>query len=198
MMQNNRMSPAKRRKLLPRFKVWLALQGGSVIGKGGAEILKAIREERSIAKAARKLDMSYRYIWGYLNRIRETTGKPVVKSRRGGLKGGGETELTKFGMDMLKDYERLEKSIIGVLKEPEYWERLSVKISARNKLKGTVEDVKKDSVAAEIRVKVENPIKITAVITREALEELEIKPGDKVEAIIKATEVLIGKAEKDA
>lgn len=192
------MSSAKRRKLLPRFKVWLSLQGGSVIGKGGAEILKAIHEERSIAKAARKLDMSYRYIWGYLNRIRETTGKPVVKSRRGGLKGGGETELTKFGMDILKDYERLEKSIIGVLKEPEYWERLSVKISARNRLKGTVEDVKKDPVAAEIRIKVESPIKITAVITREAIEELKIKPGDKVEAVIKATEVLIGKTEKHA
>jgi len=40
-----------------------------VIGKGGAEILQQIKEERSISKAAEKLGMSYRYVWNYLQKI---------------------------------------------------------------------------------------------------------------------------------
>lgn len=176
----------------PSFKVWLSFRGKPIIGKGGAEILRAIDEERSIAKAARRLNMSYRYIWDYLNKIEEAIGKPAVKTCRGG-RGGGKTTLTKFGESILKNYEKFERNLINVLNEPEYWERLGVKLSARNRIKGVVEDIRKGNVAAEIKIRVEAPTKLIAVITREAVEELGIEPGDSVEAIIKATEVLIGK-----
>lgn len=186
-------APRKRKmSVKPSFKVWLSFKGKPIIGKGGAEILRAIDEERSIAKAARKLNMSYRYIWDYLNKIQGALGKPAVKSCRGG-QGGGKTTLTKFGESILKDYKKFERNLVNVLSEPEYWERLGVKLSARNRIKGVVEDIKKDNIAAEIKIRVEAPTKLVAVITREAAEELGIEPGDSVEAIIKATEVLISK-----
>ena len=68
-----------------------------------------------------------------------------------------------------------------------------MEISARNGIKGTVECVKLGAVMASIKIKVEDPAVITAAITREAVEDLELAVGDEVKAIIKSTEVMVGK-----
>jgi molybdopterin-binding protein len=66
-----------------------------------------------------------------------------------------------------------------------------MKVSGRNKLKGVVKQVEKDARVAKVKLEVSSPVTITAVISREAVEELDLKPGDKAEALIKATEVMI-------
>jgi len=68
-----------------------------------------------------------------------------------------------------------------------------LKISARNRLKGKVTAVEKDALTAKVRVEVKVPAVVTALITREAVEDLNIKVGDEVEAVVKATEVMIAK-----
>jgi molybdopterin-binding protein len=68
-----------------------------------------------------------------------------------------------------------------------------MKISARNVLEGTVENVEIGAVMANVKIKIENPDVITAIITKESVENLGIKKGDKVSAIIKSTEVMVGK-----
>ena len=68
-----------------------------------------------------------------------------------------------------------------------------MKISARNVLEGTVENVEIGAVMANVKIKIENPDVITAIITKESVENLGIKNGDKVSAIIKSTEVMVGK-----
>ena len=68
-----------------------------------------------------------------------------------------------------------------------------MKISARNRLKGKVLAVKKEALTAKIKIEISVPILVTALISREAAEELDIKVGDEVEAVIKATEVMIAK-----
>jgi molybdopterin-binding protein len=65
-----------------------------------------------------------------------------------------------------------------------------MEISARNSLKGTVQSVKSDAVMAEVVVKV-NPGEVTAAITNSSRERLNIKEGDEVTVVIKATEVMI-------
>jgi len=80
-----------------------------------------------------------------------------------------------------------------VLSDEEYWEDVGLKISARNRLQGKVVSVEKEEVTAKIKVEIKTPAIITALISREAAEELGIKVGDKVEAVIKATEILIAK-----
>ncbi len=67
-----------------------------------------------------------------------------------------------------------------------------MKLSTRNRLGGEVEDVKLGEVGALIKVKVK-PGHVTAFITKEGAEELELKKGDKVEVLIKATEVMVAK-----
>ncbi len=67
-----------------------------------------------------------------------------------------------------------------------------MELSARNQLQGIVKSVKLGTVMAEVVVDVGGQ-EIAAAITRSSAERLKLKQGDRVTAIIKATEVLIGK-----
>jgi molybdate transport system regulatory protein len=175
------------------FKIWLEYKGKPLLGKGGAEILESIREEKSISAAARKLHMSYRYVWGYLQNVEKTLNAPVLVTFKGGKSGGGGARLTKRGESLLNEFERLERHLSEVLADTAYWEVVSLKLSARNRLKGKVVAVEKDGITAKVKIDVNVPAVVTAVITKEAVEDLNIKVGDTVEAIVKATEVMIAK-----
>ena len=65
-------------------------------------------------------------------------------------------------------------------------------LSARNHLKGTIEDVQVGDVLAHVTVRVADGI-IESVITRRSAEEMGLKAGDAVTAVVKATEVMIAK-----
>jgi molybdopterin-binding protein len=65
-----------------------------------------------------------------------------------------------------------------------------MEMSARNQLKGTVQSVKSGAVMAEVIVQV-TPGEVTAAITDSSRERLNLKEGDEVSVIIKATEVMI-------
>jgi len=96
-------------------KIWLEYKGKPLIGKGGAQILEQIEKEHSISKAAKKLGMSYRYVWNYIKKIEEALGNPVVQTYRGGKAGGGGARLTKLGKELLKEYKRAENLLNKVL-----------------------------------------------------------------------------------
>ena len=68
-----------------------------------------------------------------------------------------------------------------------------MKLSARNQLKGKVTGVELGAVMANIKIEVTDPNVITAVITKESAERLGLKEGDDVTALIKSTEVIVGK-----
>ena len=65
-------------------------------------------------------------------------------------------------------------------------------ISARNQLSGTIEEIIIGSVMAHIVVRVGNNV-IESVITKRSAEQMGLKKGDKVSAVIKSTEVMIQK-----
>jgi molybdate transport system regulatory protein len=175
------------------YKVWIEYEGKPVLGEGGAQILAGIKSMESISKAAEKLGMSYRYVWSYLKKIEKAMGDSVVETFRGGKAGGGGAKLTELGKSLLDEYRRVECYLGGVLSDAEYWEVLGLKISARNRFKGKVVAVEKDAITAKVKVEVEGPTVIMALISREAVEDLDIKVGDNVEAVVKATEVMIAK-----
>ena len=68
-----------------------------------------------------------------------------------------------------------------------------MKLSARNRLKGKVVAVEKGVITAKVKIQVMVPAVVTSVITKEAVEDLDLKVGDEVEAIVKSTEVMIAK-----
>jgi molybdopterin-binding protein len=65
-----------------------------------------------------------------------------------------------------------------------------MKISARNQLRGTVETVVLGVVTAKVGVRVGENL-IESVITRQSVEDLGIKVGDEVTAVIKSTEIML-------
>jgi molybdate transport system regulatory protein len=137
--------------------------------------------------------MSYRYVWNYLQKIRKAIEAPVVETYKGGKTGGGGATLTALGQSLLEEYQRVDAYLSGVLANQEYWEVLGLKISARNQLKGKVVSIEKDGITAKVKVEIKVPAVVTAVITKEAVEDLGIKVGDEVNAVVKSTEVMIAK-----
>ena len=67
---------------------------------------------------------------------------------------------------------------------------LNKRISARNHLRGVVEEIVLGTVTAKVSVRVGENL-IESVITRQSVEEMGIKVGDTVTALIKSTEVMI-------
>jgi molybdopterin-binding protein len=67
-----------------------------------------------------------------------------------------------------------------------------MKLSARNQLPGTVEQVHLGEIMARIVVKVGEHV-IESVITRQSAEDLGLKKGDSVHVVVKSTEVMIQK-----
>ena len=68
-----------------------------------------------------------------------------------------------------------------------------MQLSGRNQLKGKVTGVELGAVMANIKIEVSEPNVLTAVITKESAEKLGLAEGDDVCAIIKSTEVIVGK-----
>jgi molybdate transport system regulatory protein len=174
-------------------KIWIEYNNKPLIGKGGATILKGIAEQGSISKAAITVGMSYRYVWNYIQKVENIVGESIVDTYKGGENGGGGAKLTKLGEQLLKEYSDLENYWSEILLDAKYLEVKRVKISARNRLKGKVISVEKDQINGKVKIEINVPAIVTAIITKEAIEDLGIKVGDEVEAIIKSSEVMIGK-----
>ena len=68
-----------------------------------------------------------------------------------------------------------------------------MKLSARNQLKGKIVEVTKGATTSHVRIDVGNGVTITASITNEAVSDLGLKNGDEAWAVIKASDVMIGK-----
>ncbi|HHU77019.1 MAG TPA: TOBE domain-containing protein [Firmicutes bacterium] len=67
---------------------------------------------------------------------------------------------------------------------------LEAKISGRNKLDGTVTNIIPGTVTAEVELDIGNSKMITGVITKKSLDEMQIRKGDELTALIKATSVM--------
>ena len=64
-------------------------------------------------------------------------------------------------------------------------------LSARNRLRGVVRSVELEGLLAQVEIDVTGPARIVAIITREAAEALELKPGASAAGVVKATSVMI-------
>lgn len=63
-------------------------------------------------------------------------------------------------------------------------------LSARNRLRGVVREVKVDGLLAQVELEA-GPFRVVSVVTREAVEQLGLRPGVEATAVVKATSVLL-------
>jgi len=64
-------------------------------------------------------------------------------------------------------------------------------MSARNRFSGIVREVKVDGLIAQVEMVVTEPAVLTAIVTADSVEELGIKPGNHIVAVIKSTSVMV-------
>ena len=111
-------------------------------------------------------------------------------------KGSVRTVRTEGGHHRIRDVE-VERLLARRASGPPQRHRapappgVLISISGRNRLTGVVEEVRRDGLLAQVRLRVGDQ-SLTAVITRDAVDELRLKRGDEATAIIKATEVMVG------
>jgi molybdopterin-binding protein len=65
------------------------------------------------------------------------------------------------------------------------------RLSARNRFHGTVREIKVDGLLAQVELLVTEPVRLVAVVTRDAIEDIELKVGSPATAIVKSTSVMI-------
>jgi len=64
-------------------------------------------------------------------------------------------------------------------------------LSARNRFVGTVASVELDGLMAQVEIVVTEPARVVALVTRDAVEELGLKPGMSATALVKSTSVMV-------
>lgn len=105
------------------------------------------------------------------------------------LARAGKLPGRRIGRKWLFDRRELE----AVLGRPEKGERSSgLDLSARNQLRGSIVSLEIDGVMAEVRVRIGDQ-ELVSIITRGSAERLGLRVGDHIFAVIKSTEVMIGK-----
>ena len=133
----------------------------------------------TVRAAAERLGVAYSTLkqWIYDGAIRTTT-------TRGGHHRIAQSEIDRVLISQGANPPAPIKLTTGVL----------VALSGRNQLRGIVEEVRGDGLLSQVRLRIGDQY-LTAVITRDAVNELKLKRGDVAVAIIKSTEVMIGRTQ---
>jgi molybdate transport system regulatory protein len=183
--------------------IFINKDGEGFFGEGRYQLLKLIDKYGSISKAAKEMKMSYKAAWDHIQSMNNLSEEPIVYTRAGG-KDGGQTILTPYGKRLLKNYERIQEEyqkFLELLKEEEleslyFIRRLCMKLSARNQLLGKVSSVERGQAVSEVVISIRNGATVKSVITTEAVDALDLKPGKDVVAIIKSSDVMLGVGEE--
>jgi molybdopterin-binding protein len=64
-------------------------------------------------------------------------------------------------------------------------------LSARNRIQGTVTDVRVEGLIAQVELAVDEPARLVAIVTADAVDDLKLQPGMAAAAVVKATSVMV-------
>ncbi|WP_339515581.1 TOBE domain-containing protein [Pseudomonas sp. RL_15y_Pfl2_60] len=154
-------------------------------------LLQHISEQGSITRAAKSAGLSYKSAWDAIDELNNLAQKPLVERSVGG-KGGGGARLSLEGERVLRLYQRLQALQAQVLEAAEdisdldLLSRLMLRTSARNQLHGQVVAIDSHGRNDEIRLELAGGQYLTAQITHDSTQNLELEIGSQVIALIKA------------
>jgi molybdate transport system regulatory protein len=99
-------------------KLWMVNEKDeAVFGDGLAELLETIGKHHSILGAAEQLKMSYRYALHRITLAEKRLGQPLVIRVHGGAKGGGSSEVTDYGRELVKRYRTAQRELHQILEK---------------------------------------------------------------------------------
>lgn len=179
---------------------------GAFLGDTRVRLLEAIDAHGSISQAARHVPLSYKAAWDAVDAMNNLADQPLVERSTGGRDGGG-TRLTEHGRRVVAMYRAVEAEYQAALDRlaPQFAQapggdvqsfqrllrRMSVRISARNQFVGTVSGLHTGPVDVDVRVKLDDVLELTIVVTRESAEQLGLALGREVIVLVKAPSMQI-------
>jgi molybdopterin-binding protein len=136
----------------------------------------------TVRAAAERLGIGYSTLkqWIHKGRVRTTQTE------------GGHHRIADAEIDRLIARQTPAGRLARLVPAPRRTPGVIVALSGRNRLRGFVEEVRTDGLMAQVRLRIGDQT-LTAVITRDAIEELHLRRGDDALAIIKSTEVMIAR-----
>jgi molybdate transport system regulatory protein len=96
--------------------VRLLLGNTAALGPGKIRLIKAIEETGSISGAAKLMGMSYRRAWNLVDSINRDFTNEIIVASSGG-KGGGGAIVSAVGLDIIKQYKRIENKALKSVRE---------------------------------------------------------------------------------
>ncbi|HEV2138886.1 MAG TPA: TOBE domain-containing protein [Nitrososphaerales archaeon] len=163
-----------------------------VLDEVDALLLRRVSETNSLTEAAKLMGISYRNAWDRIKRMESGSGKKILESRAGGA-SGGSSRLTPNGMAMFREFRRVRKYLFNAMDDRVSAGNVGYKLSARNRIEARITGIEKGDITSLVKMVTSNPVSLTSIISKEAVDDLGLQEGDEVEAIVKSTEVMVGK-----
>lgn len=165
------------------------------VGDKRIDILRRIGEAGSISEAARAAGVSYKAAWQAIETLSNLAGTPLVEKAVGGT-GGGGAQLSAAGQQVLQAATVLAQARSQLLTQlsqnaPTGLSALSLRTSMRNQLPCHVQSLKKIGQVVRVVLDLGQDQTLTARITRESAQLLDLKVGQGVLALCKATAVRV-------
>ncbi|AIR88452.1 TOBE domain-containing protein [Pseudomonas cremoricolorata] len=153
-------------------------------------LLQHVAEQGSITQAAKAAGISYKAAWDAIDELNNLATSPLVERSTGG-RGGGGAKLSSEGRRVLDLYLRLQALQAQVLQAEQASDldllgRLMLRTSARNQLSGTVSLLQREGRHDRIGLTLAGGAQITALITPDSTERLDLALGNTVVALLKA------------
>lgn len=181
-------------------KLQLTGPGNGRIGSDRLRLLEAIRDEGSIAKAAKLLGISYKAAWDSVHGMNNLFSTPVIERQAGGAKGGsalltprGEAVLAAMQRVMvaLDDFAQdLTTAVPSDLTPDKLW-KVMMKTSARNTLHATISAIRHGGVNAEVEMDLGDDNHLVAIVTEGSIDTLGLAVGRSVIALIKSSFIIL-------
>lgn len=182
-------------------RFWLNREGRGYLGAGRIELLECIGQCGSISQAAKRIGMSYKTAWDAVEAMNNLADRPLVARAAGG-KGGGGTQLTEYGKQVIAGYRLMEAEHRRFLARmaadvPDFdhmnnlLRAIHMKTSARNQFRGQVSYLEKGAVNSEVKVNLGEGLQIFAIVTNDAVDDLGLAVGKEALVLIKSSFVML-------
>lgn len=188
--------------------IWLASNNQNWGSHRRMMLLQAIDETGSISAGAKKVGISYKGAWDAIETMNNITQYTLVNRTLGGA-GGGGAQLTPHAKQMVALYNSLNKAHTDFLKhlslisnsdspDLDLINNLVLSESIRNKITGTIKDIKTTDNSVEVSVAISDSASITANIKTKLWQDLKLSSNDNVLIFIDAANVLLAKTDLNA
>jgi molybdate transport system regulatory protein len=178
--------------------------GAHRVGPQRVALIEAVDALGSISGAAKALGLSYKAAWDGVQALNNLSEAPLIEAASGGRSGGG-ARVTHQGRLMARVFRDVQQQLeaaaakldlgLAAGEGRDFFWSLGMRTSARNALRGEIVSLTDGAVNAEVGLKLVDGVTLTAIITRQSVEDLELRIGQAAIALIDASAIILAVGE---